>query len=143
VSALAGISRGGSNRWTAPAVLNKDKERQMTESLYPPSSRELAEKRRALAPETEKAFQAFSRQVFADGALSAKTKQLIAIAVAHVTQCPYCIKGHTKAALRQGATRQELMEAIWVAAEMRAGGAYAHTAISLTAMDEAETSHGA
>ena len=110
----------------------------MTDTLYPPSSRELAEKRRALAPETEKAFQEFSRQVFADGALPAKTKQLIAVAVAHVTQCPYCIKGHTKAALRHGATRQELMEAIWVAAEMRAGGAYAHTAISLTAMDEAE-----
>ena len=110
----------------------------MTKSLYPPSSRELSEKRRALAPDTEKAFQAFSRQVFADGALPAKTKQLIAVAVAHVTQCPYCIRGHTKAALRHDATRQELMEAIWVAAEMRAGGAYAHAAISLTAMDEAE-----
>ena len=114
----------------------------MTDTMYPPSSRELAEKRRALARDTEKAFQAFSRQVFADGALAAKTKQLIAVAVAHVTQCPYCIKGHTKAALRHGATRQELMEAIWVAAEMRAGGAYAHTAISLTAMDEAETKPG-
>ena len=113
----------------------------MTESLYPPSSRELSEKRRSLAPDTEKAFQVFSQQVFADGALPAKTKQLIAVAVAHVTQCPYCIRGHTKAALRHGATRQELMEAIWVAAEMRAGGAYAHTAISLTAMNEAESPH--
>lgn len=113
----------------------------MAESLYQPPSRELSEKRRALAPDTEKAFQAFSQQVFADGALPAKTKQLIAVAVAHVTQCPYCIRGHTKAALRHGATRQELMEAIWVAAEMRAGGAYAHTAISLTAMDEAESPH--
>jgi AhpD family alkylhydroperoxidase len=110
----------------------------MIDNMYPQSSRELSEKRRALAPEIEKAFQAFSREVFADGALPAKTKQLIAVAVAHVTQCPYCIKGHTKAALRHGATRQELMEAIWVAAEMRAGGAYAHTAVSLTAMDEAE-----
>ena len=110
----------------------------MTDTLYPPSSRELAEKRRALAPETEKAFQAFSHQVFADGALPAKTKQLIAVAVAHVTQCPYCIKGHTKAALRQGATSQELMEAIWVAAEMRAGGAYAHSVVSLTTVNEAE-----
>ncbi len=110
----------------------------MTDTMYPPSSRELAEKRRALAPETEKAFQAFSRQVFADGALPAKTKQLIAVALAHVTQCPYCIKGHTRAALRHGATHRELMEAIWVAAEMRAGGAYAHTVVSLTAMDEAE-----
>ena|SRR5947208_16744297 len=110
----------------------------MAESLYPPSSRELSEKRRALAPDTERAFQAFSQQVFGDGALPAKNKQLIAVTVAHVTQCPYCIRGHTKAALRHGVTRQELMEDIWVAAEMRAGGAYAHTAISLTAMDEAE-----
>ncbi len=113
----------------------------MAEAVYPPSTRELAEKRRALAPDIENAFQAFSRQVFADGALPSKTKQLIAVAVAHVTQCPYCIRGHTKAALRHGATRQELVEAIWVAAEMRAGGAYAHSAISLTAMDEAETHH--
>lgn len=108
----------------------------MTNPVYPQASRELSDKRQALAPETEKAFKAFSRQVFADGALPAKTKQLIAVAVAHVTQCPYCIQGHTKAALRHGATREEVMEAIWVAAEMRAGGAYAHAAIALTAMDE-------
>lgn len=104
--------------------------------LYPHPSRELADKRRALAPEAEKAFQAFSQAVFADGALSPKIKQLIAVAVAHVTQCPYCIRAHTKAALRQGVKREELMEAIWVAAEMRAGGAYAHSALSLAAMDE-------
>jgi AhpD family alkylhydroperoxidase len=127
---------------TSSAVAHQDEEHEMTDTLYPPSSRELAEKRRALAPETEKAFQAFSRQVFADGALPAKTKQLIAVAVAHVTQCPYCIRGHTKAALRHGATRQELMEAIWVAAEMRAGGAYAHTVLALTAMDETERQSG-
>ena len=56
-----------------------------------------------------------------------------AVAVAHVTQCPYCIKGHTKAAPRAGASEAELMEAIWVAAEMRAGGAYAHAALMLDA----------
>ena len=60
-----------------------------------------------------------------------KTKQLIAVAVAHVTQCPYCIQGHTRAALRKGADESELMEAIWVAAEMRAGGAYAHSVLAL------------
>src|SRR6185312_1547077 len=113
----------------------------MSDSLYPPSSPAIAEKRRALAPETEKAFQAFSQQVFADGALSAKTKQIIAVAVAHVTQCPYCIRGHTKSALRHGATAEELMEAIWVAAEMRAGGAYAHSNLSLTAIVETEGQH--
>ncbi len=111
----------------------------MSETLYPKPSRGLAEKRRALAPETEEAFQAFSRQVFAGGALTAKAKQLIAVAVAHVTQCPYCIAGHTKAALRLGATQQELMEAIWVAAEMRAGGAYAHSILALTAMEADES----
>src|SRR5438045_8542996 len=109
----------------------------MDEHIFPDVSRDLAQKRRELAPEIYAAFQAFSQQVFADGALPAKTKQLIAVAVAHVTQCPYCIRGHTKAALRHGATRQEIMEAIWVAAEMRAGGAYAHTAVSLAALDEA------
>jgi len=109
----------------------------MAETMYPPATRALAETRRALAPEIEAAFESFSRKVFADGALPVKTKQLIAVAVAHVTQCPYCITGHTKAALRHGATQQELMEAIWVAAEMRAGGAYAHSALALTAAQEA------
>jgi AhpD family alkylhydroperoxidase len=108
----------------------------MAEDMYPSSTREIAQKRRELQPETEAAFQAFSQKVFADGALSTKMKQIIAVAVAHVTQCPYCIKGHTKAALRHGATEQELMEAIWVAAEMRAGGAYAHSALALNEMSK-------
>lgn len=96
-------------------------------------SHDLDERRTQLAPDTAAAFHAFSRQVFADGALDRKTKQLIAVAVAHVTQCPYCIEGHTRAALRRGATEHELMEAIWVAAEMRAGGAYAHSRLALEA----------
>jgi len=112
----------------------------MSDAIYPPSTRELAQKRRELAPETEAAFAAFSKQVFADGALPAKTKQLIAVAVAHVTQCPYCIRGHTRAARRAGATQQEVMEAIWVAAEMRAGGSYAHAAIAIDEMDKTEAS---
>jgi AhpD family alkylhydroperoxidase len=62
---------------------------------------------------------------------SAKVKQIIAVAVARVTQCPYCIDCHTKVALRVGATPEELTEAIWVAAEMRAGGAYAHSTLML------------
>jgi AhpD family alkylhydroperoxidase len=102
--------------------------------MYPPSSSEVASKRKELAPEPLAAFKAFSRAVFADGALNGKTKQLIAVAVAHVTQCPYCIKGHTAAALKSGATEQEIMEAIWVAAEMRAGAAYAHSTLALETM---------
>src|SRR5690606_23945224 len=93
----------------------------MIESLYPATSPELADQRKRMAPETHEASRKFSKRVFADGALPAKTKQLIAVAVAHVTQCPYCIRGHTKAAIRKGANQEEIMEAIWVAAEMRAG----------------------
>ena len=112
----------------------------MPEALFPQSTKQLAKKRRDLAPEIEAAFDQFSRMVFKDGALPAKTKQLIAVAVAHVTQCPYCIRGHAKAARRSGATAEEIMEAIWVAAEMRAGGAFAHSALALDAIDiEAET----
>ena len=107
----------------------------MTDSIYPEATRDLARKRHELAPETDAAFMAFSRQVFADGALLAKVKQIIALAVAHVTQCPYCIRGHSAAALRHGASPEELMEAIWVA-EMRAGGSYAHSALALAEIEK-------
>jgi len=106
------------------------------EHIYPAASAELSRKRRALAPAIDGAFLEFSRQVFAAGALDVKTKQLIAVAVAHVTQCPYCIRGHTKAARKAGAAEQEIMEAIWVAAEMRAGGAFAHSVVALDSMQE-------
>lgn len=108
----------------------------MEHQMYPESTKELAQKRRELAPEAMAAFRAFGQAVFADGALPSKTKELIAVAVAHTTQCPYCIRGHTKLALQKGATEQEIMEAIWVAAEMRAGGAYAHSIIAIDAMHQ-------
>ncbi len=102
-----------------------------TDQIFPQPTSELAEHRKRLAPKPAEAFKAFSQSVFAEGAIPAKTKQLIAVAVAHVTQCPYCIRGHTKMAMQHGATPEEIMEAIWVAAEMRAGGAYAHSALAL------------
>ena len=119
----------------------------MTESVYHTTTSELAARRRELAPATHRAFEEFGRAVFADGALDRKTKQLIAVAVAHVTQCPYCIQGHTKLASREGAEAREIMESIWVAAEMRAGGAYAHSTLALHALatDESAdspTDHG-
>ncbi|MCP5364143.1 MAG: carboxymuconolactone decarboxylase family protein [Hyphomicrobiales bacterium] len=115
----------------------------MPDNLYPRSSAELARRRHDLTPEIETAFEKFSKKVFEEGALPAKTKQLIAVAVAHVTQCPYCIRGHAKAASRNGATPEEIMEAIWVAAEMRAGGAYAHSALALDAIAPKHVSGGA
>ncbi len=115
----------------------------MPDQMLPVPTRELAERRKQAAPEIHDAFQAFSKAVFADGALPEKTKQLIAVAVAHTTQCAYCIRGHTKLAARRGASEQEIMEAIWVAAEMRAGGAFAHSVVALDALGEgAGHTHG-
>lgn len=109
----------------------------MADEIYHPTTREEHQRRVSLAPETHEAFSAFSKAVFAEGALDERTKQLIAVAVAHTTQCAYCIQGHTKVALRKGATEEELMEAIWVAAEMRAGGAYAHSTLAMAEMIKA------
>lgn len=105
--------------------------------MYPAATREIADQRARLAPEQAKAFRAFSESVFTAGALPAKVKQLIAVAVAHVTQCPYCIHGHTRKALAEGASPEEIMEAIWVAAEMRAGGSFAHSALALDTISQA------
>jgi AhpD family alkylhydroperoxidase len=113
----------------------------MDNQLYPTASKALADKRSELDPDALAAWQKFSSTVFAEGALPAKTKQLIAVAVAHVTQCPYCIRGHTKGALKAGATESEIMEAIWVAAEMRSGGAVAHSNLALDVMTAAEVHH--
>lgn len=113
------------------------------EKLYPTVTREIAEQRKSLAPRPADAFKAFSRSVFAEGALPAKTKQLIAVAAAHVTQCPYCIHGHTRGALAQGATAEEIMEAIWIAAEMRAGAAYAHSALALDTIAQVKNERAA
>lgn len=98
----------------------------MSEMHLPKPTRELVERRHALAPDAEDAFRSFSKAAFAEGALDARSKQLIAVAVAHVTQCPWCIEGHVKAARREGASEAQVMEAIWVAAEMRAGASWAH-----------------
>lgn len=106
------------------------------DNLYPKATKELNEKKAALAPKSIEAWRNFSKTVFEEGALPEKTQQLIAVAVAHVTQCPYCIQSHTKQAMRKGASKEEIMEAIWVAAEMRAGAAYAHATIAMDQMEK-------
>lgn len=108
----------------------------MEQDLFPKTTRELLNQKADLAPKNIEAWRNFSRTIFEAGALDEKTKQLIAIAVAHVTQCPYCIRAHVPQALRKGATEEEIMEAIWVAAEMRAGAAYAHASIAMDEMNK-------
>lgn len=95
--------------------------------------RELAKRKAAAAPQNLEAWRGFSKTVLQEGTIPARTKQIIAIAVAHVTQCPFCIRAHVKQAAEMGVTEQEITEAIWIAAEMRAGAAYAFGNI---AMDE-------
>ena len=80
------------------------------------------------APEAMKAFWAFAKAAFTAGALDAQQKQLMAVAVALTTQCPYCIELHVKSARDAGATDQMLAEVATVAAAMRAGAAITHAA---------------
>ena len=86
----------------------------------------------SLAPEVMKAFWAFDKAAVADGAIPVKYKELIAVAVALTTQCPYCIDIHNGNARRAGATDAEIVEAAIVAAALRAGGAITHATHALT-----------
>jgi AhpD family alkylhydroperoxidase len=79
-----------------------------------------------LAPDAMKAFQAFDAAALAAGAIPVKYKELIAVAVALTTQCPYCIEIHTRRARQAGATDAELAETTFVSAALRAGGAVVH-----------------
>ncbi|HWB05214.1 MAG TPA: carboxymuconolactone decarboxylase family protein [Verrucomicrobiales bacterium] len=85
----------------------------------------------ALAPEVMKAFWAFDKAAVADGAIPVKYKELIAVAVALTTQCPYCIDIHAGNARKAGATDAELTEAAMVAASLRAGAAVTHATHAL------------
>ena len=80
------------------------------------------------APDAMKAFWAFDKAAFTAGALDVRQKQLMAVAVALTTQCPYCIEVHVKAARDAGATDQMLAEVATIAAAMRAGAAITHAA---------------
>jgi len=79
-----------------------------------------------LAPEAWKAFVAFDEAVVRGGAIPLKYKELMAVAVALTTQCPYCIEIHATKAKKAGATEQELAETTLIAAALRAGGAVTH-----------------
>lgn len=94
------------------------------------ASEELAKLSRLSAsnPQLMKAFGVFDTAALADGALSRKTKELIAVAVALTTQCQYCLTIHSEFARTAGATDEELAEVTFVAAALRAGAAVVHSA---------------
>jgi len=85
----------------------------------------------ALAPQVMKAFWAFDQAAVAEGAIPVKYKELIAVAVALTTQCPYCIEIHSANARKAGATDAEMVEAAMVAAALRAGAAVTHATHAL------------
>lgn len=77
-------------------------------------------------PELAKKFFEWYGAVFADGALSAREKSLIALAVAHAVQCPYCIDAYSSDALSKGADLDQMTEAVHVAAAIRGGASLVH-----------------
>ncbi len=85
----------------------------------------------SLAPAVMKAFWAFDKAAVSDGAIPVKYKELIAVAVALTTQCPYCIGIHSGNARKAGATETELVEAAMVSASLRAGAAVTHATHAL------------
>jgi len=108
----------------------------MSEPFYHPDHIKHLRKLRALKPDLFQAFVDFDAKVFQEGALSVKTKELIAVATAHITQCAYCIDVHTKRAKKAGASEAEVAESIFVAMALRAGGSWAHGSIAMRALEE-------
>lgn len=108
----------------------------MSEHFYHPDDMKHLRKLRDLKPDLFKSFVEFDRKVFEEGALSVKIKELIAVATAHITQCPYCIDAHTRRAKKAGATDTEIAESVFVAMALRAGGSWAHSAIVMKALQE-------
>ena len=110
-------------------ILNKNGKGvlKMSTNLYSKENVQNLGQLKDLAPEPFKAFHEFNAAVFKDGALSKKEKEIIAVAVTHVTLCPDCIDAHTKEAKKEGASLEELAEAVFVAAAVEAGGTVTHS----------------
>jgi AhpD family alkylhydroperoxidase len=107
----------------------------MSDSFYSADGIKSLRKLRDLRPNLFKAFLEFDGKVFEEGALSVKTKELIAVAAGHITQCPYCIDTHVKRAKAAGATDEEVAESIFVAMALRAGGSFAHGSVAMHALE--------
>ena len=81
---------------------------------------------KSLTPQTMQAFETFDRAAMAPGAIPRRYKELIAVAVALATQCPYSLEVHRTNAVNAGVTEAELAEVIFIASAMRATAAIAH-----------------
>ena len=105
---------------------------------HDPEDLKLIPELKKLAPDEFKGFVALDAIVAKEGgAIPRKYRELIAIAVACTTQCPYCLDVHTRNAKKAGATREEVTEATFLAAALRAGAAVTHGALALKLFDKA------
>ena len=93
-------------------------------------------KMRELAPEPFRAFLEFDQKAFKAGAIDAKTKELMAVAIAQVTQCPWCIQAHVAKASQAGASDAEIAETTFVAMAMAAGAAWSHGGLALQCLQD-------
>jgi 4-carboxymuconolactone decarboxylase len=98
----------------------------MSETYYDPSDLPKFEEIGKDAPELAKKFFDYYAAVFAEGELSEREKALIALAVAHAIQCPYCIDAYTRASLDKGSNLEEMTEAVHVANAIRGGASLVH-----------------
>ena len=90
---------------------------------------------RELAPDQYKAFLDFEATVWKDAALPTKMKELMGLAIAHITQCPWCIDAHTQRAIKAGASDAEIGETIFVSMAMAAGAAWSHGGLALQCVE--------
>jgi len=88
------------------------------------------------APELGKAFFEYYGKVFEEGALTAREKSLIALAVAHTVQCPYCIDAYSKDCLEKGSNKDQMTEALHVAVAIRGGASLVHGVQMRNKVDE-------
>ena len=91
---------------------------------------------RELAPDAYRAFLEFDQKAFKDGAIPGKMKELIALAIAQITQCPWCIQAHTRKAASAGASDAEIAETTFVAMAMAAGAAWSHGGLAFQCVEE-------
>ena len=109
----------------------------MSDHYHDPADLRLLKEMGKLAPIEFNAWLALDQTVGRDGgAIPRKYRELIALAVACTTQCPYCIEVHSKAAKKAGASRQEVTESSLLAAALRAGGGATHGAMALKFYDK-------
>jgi len=98
----------------------------MSESYYEPQDLPHFSSMGDNAPELARKFFEWYGAVFQEGALSAREKSLIALAVSHAIQCPYCIDAYTQGSLEKGADLDQMTEAVHVAAAIRSGASLVH-----------------